>query len=169
MHGWGHTTSRVGPAKTSNVNPRQHPACPVLSPEALCQRRELPFGGEGRSVGINLDNQFDARPSSSRCRLPKQTARQVPRPPAPSGGRIRFRHRNKPAWATTAVGQTEKNSVRANVFRVTPESGHCSIQSALRICAIPGQLDGGRGGLPSLGPFDCAAIFAVRHHAVLCA
>src|SRR5229473_8150388 len=29
-----------------------------------------------------------------------------------------------------AKGQTEKNSVRANVFRVTPESGHCSIQSA---------------------------------------
>src|SRR5258705_12400061 len=30
----------------------------------------------------------------------------------------------------SAKGQTEKNSVRANVFRVTPESGHCSIQSA---------------------------------------
>jgi hypothetical protein len=28
------------------------------------------------------------------------------------------------------VGQTEKNSLRANVFRVTPESGHCSMQSA---------------------------------------
>jgi hypothetical protein len=28
--------------------------------------------------------------------------RRVPRPPAPSGGRIRFRHRNKPAWATAA-------------------------------------------------------------------
>src|SRR5260221_14091461 len=28
------------------------------------------------------------------------------------------------------LGQTEKNSVRANVFRVTPESGHRSIQSA---------------------------------------
>src|SRR6266446_1091135 len=27
-------------------------------------------------------------------------------------------------------GQTEKNSLRANVFRVTPESGHCSMQSA---------------------------------------
>jgi len=27
-------------------------------------------------------------------------------------------------------GQTEKNSVCANVFRVTPESGHSSIQSA---------------------------------------
>src|SRR5216684_7775952 len=30
------------------------------------------------------------------------------------------------------LGQTEKNSVRANVFRVTPESRHCSIQSACR-------------------------------------
>src|SRR5882672_8199001 len=30
----------------------------------------------------------------------------------------------------SAKGQTEKNSVRANVFRVTPESGHCSMQSA---------------------------------------
>src|ERR1035438_8430125 len=31
------------------------------------------------------------------------------------------------------MGQTEKNSLRANVFRVTPDSGHCSTQSALRI------------------------------------
>src|SRR6266568_2534605 len=28
------------------------------------------------------------------------------------------------------MGQTEKNSVRANIFRVTPESGHYSIKSA---------------------------------------
>src|SRR6267378_7411781 len=28
------------------------------------------------------------------------------------------------------LGQTEKNSVRANVFRVTPESGRRSMQSA---------------------------------------
>src|SRR5260221_437812 len=28
------------------------------------------------------------------------------------------------------LGQTEKNSARANVFRVTPENGHCSIRSA---------------------------------------
>src|SRR5438552_18162748 len=28
------------------------------------------------------------------------------------------------------MGQTEKNSLRANIFRVTPESGHCSMQSA---------------------------------------
>ena len=28
------------------------------------------------------------------------------------------------------LGQTEKNSLRANVFRVTPESRHCSIRSA---------------------------------------
>jgi hypothetical protein len=30
------------------------------------------------------------------------------------------------------VGQTEKNSLRANVFRATPESEHCSMQSACR-------------------------------------
>ena len=29
----------------------------------------------------------------------------------------------------SAPGQTEKNSLRANVFRVTPESGHRSMQS----------------------------------------
>ena len=34
-----------------------------------------------------------------------------------------------------APGQTEKNSLRANVFRVTPETRHCSMQSACRICA----------------------------------
>jgi hypothetical protein len=28
------------------------------------------------------------------------------------------------------LGQSEKNSVRANVFRATPESGHRSIQPA---------------------------------------
>jgi hypothetical protein len=32
-------------------------------------------------------------------------------------------------------GQTEKNSLRANVFRVTPESGHCSMQLACLKCA----------------------------------
>ena len=31
--------------------------------------------------------------------------------------------------------QTEKNSVRAYVFRFALELGHCSMQSALRICA----------------------------------
>src|SRR6266849_4358052 len=30
----------------------------------------------------------------------------------------------------TGLGQTEKNSVRAYVFRFTPELGHCSSQSA---------------------------------------
>jgi hypothetical protein len=30
----------------------------------------------------------------------------------------------------SAAGQTEKNSVWANIFRVTPDSGHYSIQSA---------------------------------------
>src|ERR1700730_18678553 len=33
------------------------------------------------------------------------------------------------------LGQTEKNSVRAIVFRFAPESGPCSRQTALRICA----------------------------------
>ena len=33
------------------------------------------------------------------------------------------------------LGQTEKNSLRANVFRVTPESGHCFMQSACLKCA----------------------------------
>src|SRR6266566_351023 len=31
------------------------------------------------------------------------------------------------------MGQTEKNSMRANVFRFDPESGPCPIQTALRI------------------------------------
>src|SRR5438876_1084337 len=31
---------------------------------------------------------------------------------------------------TSAAGQTEKNSVRAYVFRFAPELGHCSTQSA---------------------------------------
>jgi hypothetical protein len=35
-----------------------------------------------------------------------------------------------PHGRTIHSGQTEKNSARANVFRVTPESGHCSIRSA---------------------------------------
>jgi len=34
-----------------------------------------------------------------------------------------------------SIGQTEKNSVRAHVFRFALELGHCSMQSALRICA----------------------------------
>ena len=33
------------------------------------------------------------------------------------------------------LGQTEKNSMRANVFRFDPESGPCPVRSALRICA----------------------------------
>jgi len=36
----------------------------------------------------------------------------------------------------SAQGQTEKNSVRANVFRVTPKSGHRSTQSACLKSAI---------------------------------
>src|SRR5215212_367603 len=41
----------------------------------------------------------------------------------------------------SAVGQTEKNSVRAYVVRFAPELGHCSMQSALRICARSGHED----------------------------
>jgi len=32
----------------------------------------------------------------------------------------------------SVVGQTEKNSVRAHVFRVTPESGHGAMRPARR-------------------------------------
>src|SRR5216683_5803930 len=46
-------------------------------------------------------------------------------------------HRS-PRGQMSVQGQTEKNSVRANVFRVAPESGPCSMQSALRICATNG-------------------------------
>jgi len=34
------------------------------------------------------------------------------------------------AGATSGTGQTEKNLARANVFRVAPESGHCSTRLA---------------------------------------
>ena len=34
------------------------------------------------------------------------------------------------ARLTSGLGQTEKNSVRANVFRFALELGHCSTQSA---------------------------------------
>jgi hypothetical protein len=40
--------------------------------------------------------------------------------------------------ATSVLGQTEKNPWRANVFRVAPDSGLFSMQSALRICATTG-------------------------------
>jgi hypothetical protein len=41
----------------------------------------------------------------------------------------------------SAMGQTEKNSVRAEVFRIAPESGPCAIQSVLRICASNSEVD----------------------------
>ena len=37
--------------------------------------------------------------------------------------------------AHSESGQTEKNSMRAYVFRFAPELGHCPKRSALRICA----------------------------------
>src|SRR5712664_3142590 len=45
--------------------------------------------------------------------------------------------RRCPLWV---IAQTEKNSLRANVFRVTPESGHCSMQSACLKGATTGPL-----------------------------
>jgi hypothetical protein len=36
--------------------------------------------------------------------------------------------------AMSKLGQAEKNSMRAYVFRFAPEPGHCSTWSALRIC-----------------------------------
>src|SRR6266851_3096260 len=67
-------------------------------------------------------------------------------------GRLYGRARTacSPRGASSEMGQTEKNSVRANVFRVTRESGPYSIQSAclkgataLNRCAIA--RGGGRG------------------------
>jgi hypothetical protein len=46
------------------------------------------------------------------------------------GARCRARQPAILRCAMTAKGQTEKNSMWANVFRVTPKSGHCSIRSA---------------------------------------
>src|ERR1700674_3562614 len=43
-----------------------------------------------------------------------------------------------PEQSTSVLGQTEKNSVRAYVFRFALELGHCSMPSALRICANNG-------------------------------
>jgi hypothetical protein len=76
----------------------------------------------------------------------------------------------KPPRHISTLPRTVLTTVK-RYFRDTPESRHSQRSLACLKGAIPGQLDGGRGGLPSLvrGPFDCAAIFAVRHHAVLCA
>jgi hypothetical protein len=56
------------------------------------------------------------------------------------------------------MGQTEKNSVRAYVFRFTPELGHCSSQSACPFRAISGreQCDPGQSILvaPIAGRYD---------------
>jgi hypothetical protein len=46
-----------------------------------------------------------------------------------------IRHPVRASRPMSVAGQTEKNSVRAKVFRIAPESGPCAIQSALRICA----------------------------------
>jgi hypothetical protein len=44
--------------------------------------------------------------------------------------RDRVVRRSKSGWSTSEMGQTEKNSVRAYVFRFAPELGHCSMESA---------------------------------------
>ena len=53
--------------------------------------------------------------------------------------------------AMSQLGQTEKNSVRANVFRVAPESGHCSMQSACLKGANTGSEDVLHPRMPRLG------------------
>ena len=50
--------------------------------------------------------------------------------------------RNQKRSCMTASGQTEKNSVRAYVFRFAPELGHCSTQSACLKRAINGSAQG---------------------------
>jgi hypothetical protein len=40
-----------------------------------------------------------------------------------------------------ALGQTEKNSVRAYVFRFAPKLGHCSMHSAFRFRATNGSAE----------------------------
>src|SRR3979490_1234369 len=49
----------------------------------------------------------------------------------------------------TALGQTEKNSVRAYVFRFALELGHCSTQSACLKCANSGLTHDERSGVAS--------------------
>src|SRR6266849_536371 len=43
---------------------------------------------------------------------------------------------------TAEMGQTEKNSVRAYVFRFAPKSGHCATESACPFRAKPGRTQG---------------------------
>ncbi len=47
----------------------------------------------------------------------------------------RYGHGRAAAVAMSELGQTEKNSVRANVFRFAIELGHYSMRSVVRICA----------------------------------
>jgi hypothetical protein len=55
------------------------------------------------------------------------------------GDSIRRHHRTHRTKMTIHSGQTQKSSVRANVFRMTLESGHRSMQSA----CLKGAKDGG--------------------------
>src|SRR6266849_9879849 len=53
----------------------------------------------------------------------------------------------EPERPMSVRGQTEKNSVRAYVFRFALELGHCSMQSALRILPKP-EVFNGLGHVP---------------------
>jgi hypothetical protein len=65
-------------------------------------------------------------------RLKMQTARDA------SGAGIRGGLRRSPLMGWSGSDQTEKNSVRAFVFRLALELGHCSMQSACLKRAING-------------------------------
>ena len=53
----------------------------------------------------------------------------------------------------SVLGQSEKNSVRAYVFRFAPQFGHCSTQLALRIWARSGHGWVGPGALNEASKF----------------
>jgi hypothetical protein len=71
--------------------------------------------------------------------------RNFPEPPVRF---VRKNHHLRDFWRRSifdffdSIGQSEKNSSRANVFRVTPDSGHRWTQRALRICAKIGNRPG---------------------------
>jgi hypothetical protein len=64
------------------------------------------------------------------------------------------------------MGQTEKNSVRAYVFRFALELGHCSMQSARRKRAMCGRLRVGKKNLhfaAMVGAAMCSACLRGPH------
>jgi hypothetical protein len=58
-------------------------------------------------------------------------------------------------------GQTEENSVSANVFWINPDSGHSKIQSALRICAMCGRLRVGKDFFHVCSIGRCSHVFGL--------